>query len=404
MTPRSTVIAVVAATTLAQSASTMGTAVFPVIAPPLAAELGVAPAAIGYQMSLAFGVAAIGAPFMSFAVGRWGACRASQIGLVLCAVAMAVALAGSLTALAVAAVLTGFTMTLMTPASGHLLFRFASPGKRNFIFSVKQTGVPGGWVVIALVAPALTLAFGWRSAVAFVMLATLAMALAMQPRRAHWDDDRGFHAAATARPLVGLRLLWRYPVLRWLAVSSFFLTFVQLCVGTFLVTMLVGEVGYSLVTAGVMLSLVQASGVIGRIVWGWIADRTGDTLGLLQKLAAATVGCCIATAFLGPSWPVSVTVLLFVAFGLVSVGWNGLFLAEIAHSSPRGMVSVATSAAMAWNFGGILVGPALFATIYRFNGSYAQTHGWMAFVALAGLIALTLSRAAWRRERACSAT
>ena len=145
MTPRSTVIAVVAATTLAQSASTMGTAVFPVIAPPLAVELGVAPAAIGYQMSLAFGVAAIGAPFMSFAVGRWGACRASQIGLVLCAVAMAVALAGSLTALAVAAVLSGFTMTLMTPASGHLLFRFAPPQKRNFIFSIKQTGVPGGW-------------------------------------------------------------------------------------------------------------------------------------------------------------------------------------------------------------------------------------------------------------------
>jgi hypothetical protein len=99
-----------------------------------------------------------------------------------------------------------------------------------------------------------------------------------------------------------------------------------------------------------------------------------------------------------------VTVLLFIAFGLVSVGWNGLFLAEIAHSSPRGMVSVATSAAMAWNFGGILVGPALFATVYRFNASYAETYGWMALVALAGLVALTLSRAAWRRERACLAT
>jgi nitrate/nitrite transporter NarK len=95
---------------------------------------------------------------------------------------------------------------------------------------------------------------------------------------------------------------------------------------------------------------------------------------------------------------VSVTVLLFVAFGLVSVGWNGLFLAEIAHSSPRGMVSVATSAAMVWNFGGILIGPALFATTYALIGSYALTFGWMAAIALAGVVLVTLSRAAARPQ------
>ena len=75
MTSRSTVMGVVAATTAAQVSSSMGTAVFPVIAPPLAAELGIAPATIGYQISLAYGVAACVGPFMSFAVGRWGACR-----------------------------------------------------------------------------------------------------------------------------------------------------------------------------------------------------------------------------------------------------------------------------------------------------------------------------------------
>lgn len=404
MTQRSTVIGVLAATTLAQAASSMGTAVFPVIAPPLAAEMGLPPAAIGYQVSLAFGTAAFAAPFMSFAVGRWGACRAMQAGLTLCAVAMTFALAASLPALAVASLLLGIAMTLMTPASGHLLFRFSPPENRNLIFSIKQTGVPGGWMIMALVAPALTLAFGWRGAIAFVCLLALGTAVALQRVRPQWDDDRKPGPAAAVRPSAGLKLLWRYPVLRWLAMASTFLTFVQLCLGTFLVIMLVEEVGYSLVAAGVMLSLVQGSGVAGRIVLGWVADRTGDTLSLLQKLAMTTTACCIAAAFLGPAWPTAVLAVFLIVFGLVSVGWNGLFLAEIAHASPRGMVSVATSAAMVWNFGGILVGPALFAAVYTLTGSYAVTFGWMAVVAFLGTLMLTLSRAAQRRERLCSKT
>jgi MFS family permease len=392
------VLAVVVAMTVAQAASTMGTAVFPVIAPPVAAEMGLAPATIGYLVSLAFGAATVIAPFTSFAVSHWGACRATQVGLILCALGMALALTASVAVLAVAAVLLGFAMTLMTPASGHLLFRFSPPDKRNFIFSIKQTGVPGGWVIMALVAPALTVTLGWRWAIALVLVIALGTAAALQPVRAQWDDDRASHASVRANPAAGLRLVWGYPRLRWLAISSTFLTFVQLCLGTFLVTMLVEEAGYTLVAAGVMLSLVQAAGVAGRLLWGWVADRTRDTLGLLLKIAIAIAAFCIGTAFVDPGWPLGVVALFFSVFGLAAVGWNGLFLAEVAHNSPRGMVSVATSAAMVWNYGGILIGPALFATVYTQVGSYALTYGWMSVIALLGLLMLTLSRAASRQQ------
>jgi nitrate/nitrite transporter NarK len=151
------------------------------------------------------------------------------------------------------------------------------------------------------------------------------------------------------------------------------------------------------VRAGVMLSLVQAAGVAGRILWGWMADRFGDALGLLQKIAITVAACCIVTAFMRPDWPPSLLAVFFMIFGVAAIGWNGLFLAEVAHNSPRGMVSVATSAALVWNFSGILAGPALFATAYGAIGSYRVTYGWMAVIALAGLAMLTLSRAAARR-------
>lgn len=397
--PRSTVIAVIVATTIAQAASVMGIAVFPVIAPRLAAELGVGPAAIGYQVSLIYGVAAFASPFMSFAVVRWGACRATQVGLGLCVAAMAFALTSSLPALAVTSVLLGLAMTLMTPASGHLLFRFSPPQNRNLVFSVKQTGVPLSWVIMALVAPAITLTLGWRWAVALVLVVALATILALQRVRERWDDDRKRDAAIWASPMSGLQVLWRHPVLRWLVMASLCLTFVQLCVSAFLVTMLVGELGYSLVAAGVMLSLLQGAGVTGRIVWGWIADRTGNSLGLLRTLAVTTTVCCIATAFLAPHWSTASIALLFIVFGAAVVGWNGLFLAEIARLSPRGLVSVSTGAAMMWNFGGILLGPAFFATVYRYAGSYTTTFGWLSVVAAIGVILLNLGYSAARRER-----
>ena len=59
---QSSVLLVVMATMAAQVASIMGVAVFPVIAPQLAAEMEVAPALIGYQMSLVYGAAMIAAP------------------------------------------------------------------------------------------------------------------------------------------------------------------------------------------------------------------------------------------------------------------------------------------------------------------------------------------------------
>jgi MFS family permease len=360
--------------------------------------MGVASATIGYLVSLAFGAATLIAPFTSFAVTRWGACRATQVGLLLCAVSMACALASSVPALAASAILLGAGMTLMTPASGHLLFRFSPPEKRNLIFSIKQTGVPGGWMVMALVAPVITVTWGWRWAIALVLAVALVSALALQPVRAQWDDDRRPHAAVWASPAAGLRLVWRYPVLRWLSIASTFLTFVQLCLGTFLVTLLVEEAGYTLVRAGVMLSLVQAAGVAGRILWGWVGDRSGDALGLLKKLAIVVAMCCVVTAFLNAQWPIVVLAIFFMVFGLAAVGWNGLFLAEVAHSSPRGMVSVATSAAMVWNFAGILIGPALFATTYSAIGSYRLTYGWMAVIALIGFAMLSLSRAAAQRH------
>ncbi|MCE3000447.1 MAG: MFS transporter [Betaproteobacteria bacterium] len=392
-----TVAAVVAATTAAQVSGAMGAAVFPVIAPELARSLGVESSLIGYQMSVIYGAAMLGSMLFTWMVARYGGCRTTQIGMVCCAAGMAVALQGSITALVLASLLIGAGMSINLPAAAHLLFRYSPPRHRNFIFSLKQTGVPLAWALMALIAPPVTLAWGWRWALVFVLASALLTLLAMQPPRAAWDDDRRPDRAVQMRVFDGVLLVWRIPVLRWLGVSAFCLAFIQLCLSTFTVVMLVGEGGYTLVQAGLMLSVAQVAGVLGRIAWGWFADRSGDCMASLQYLTLASIACSGIIMFLTPGWPVLLTALLFAVFGATAIGWNGLYTAEVARRSPEGQVSLVTGGAMVWNFAGILSGPTAFTLAYKSIGSYTATFALVIVVAVLTLFALRAAQRAIRQ-------
>jgi predicted MFS family arabinose efflux permease len=386
--PGRTVAAVVAATTAAQVAGAMGAAVFPVIAPELARTLGVEASLIGYQMSVIYGAAMLGSMLFTWMVSRYGGCRTTQVGMACCVVGMLIALHGSVLSLVAASVFIGAAMSINLPAAAHLLFRFSPPQHRNFIFSLKQTGVPLAWALMALIAPAVTLTWGWRWALVLVLASSLLTLVAMQWPRSAWDDDRRPDLPVQARVFDGVLLVWRMPALRWLGVASFCLAFIQLCVSTFTVVMLVGEGGYTLVQAGLMLSVAQIAGVLGRIAWGWVADRSGDCIAALQYLTLVSVLCCAVLYFLTPGWPVWFTGLLYAVFGATAIGWNGLYTAEVARRSPQGQVSLVTGGAMVWNFAGILTGPTAFTLVYKVIGSYTATFGAVIVVAILTLFAL----------------
>jgi MFS family permease len=392
-----TVAAVVAATTAAQVAGAMGAAVFPVIAPELARSLGVQSSLIGYQMSVIYGAAMLGSMLFTWMVARYGGCRTTQIGMICCAAGMLVALHGSIAALVLASLLIGAGMSINLPAAAHLLFRYSPPRHRNFIFSLKQTGVPLAWALMALIAPPVTLVWGWRWALVIVLVSALLTLVAMQPPRAAWDDDRRPDRAVQMRVFDGVLLVWRLPVLRWLGVSAFCLAFIQLCLSTFTVVMLVGEGGYTLIQAGLMLSVAQVAGVLGRIAWGWLADRSGDCMASLQYLTLASIACSGIIMFLTPGWPVLLTALLFAVFGATAIGWNGLYTAEVARRSPEGQVSLVTGGAMVWNFAGILSGPTAFTLAYKAIGSYTATFALVIVVAVLTLFALRAAQRAIRQ-------
>jgi MFS family permease len=385
---------VVLASTVSQIASAMSVAIFPVIAPKLAAQLAIDASFIGYQMSLLYGSAMVLSAVAGTAELRWGACRTMQVALVASGTGMALAITGNLYLLAVAAVFVGAGAALVSAGAAHLLFRFSLPQRHNLIFSIKQTGVPFGWAAVALLAPSVTLRLGWRWALAAVMIYAICMAIALQRVRARWDDDRDPGGATQVHVLDGLRLLWRYPLLRRLGYAGFFFSFVQLCLGTFTVTLLVKEADYSLITAGFMFSLIQVAGISSRVLLGWAADVTGRSISVLRVSDLVVAACCVIAAFINSSWSPVLLAGFYVVFGAMAYGWNGVMQAQIARLSPKGLVGVTTGGLMVWIFAGTLVGPALFATAYRFIGSYTMCFGVLAVFAMGGWASLRSVRVA----------
>src|SRR5690606_3083557 len=136
-------------------------------------------------------------------------------------------------------------------AASHLLFRFAPRNRQNIVFALKQTGVPLGGILAALLLPRLAEAFNWQIAIGTSAALMLLVALPLLAVRPRLDDDRDPLARVGAGGLLsGIRVVWSNPHLRALAIMGWAYASAQFCLFTFLITMLVKDLGWGLVAAG----------------------------------------------------------------------------------------------------------------------------------------------------------
>lgn len=356
----------------------------PVLAPMIGAELDLPPELAGVHTGLLYAGALLSGPLAQDLVNRFGGVRTCQMALLWIACAIAIAAIGHPVALAASSFLSGVGHGPVTPTGSHLLAARTPPRRRGLVFSIKQTGVPAGAMMVAALAPAIAVAAGWRAAVLSMAGIALLAAIALQPLRAPLDAGRNPRGRVGWRgALRSLGLLRTHAKLRALTLMSAFFSVTQFTIFSFFVTWQVGVLGIPLVTAGLLLSLTQASGIAGRIGWGVMADRLGaplvlGTLGVMMALAA------LLLALAGPGWPVAVIALLGVAAGATGIGWNGALLAETARVAPPDQVGGATAALGFVLALVLIVAPAGQAALVDATGSYTAVFGLCVALALAG--------------------
>ena len=172
----------------------------------------------------------------------------------------------------------------------------------------------------------------------------------------------------------------------------------QGCLFYFCVTFLSVAHHTGLVAAGLAYACMQGGAMVGRVVLGFMADRTGDAMRnlLAQALACAALALVWSNIAL-PSGAWHVGVLAF-ATGAMAASWNGLVLSEIARLAPTEKVADAAAGSTMISFCGYVFGPALFSIGVRFFGEWHTPYAIVA--AQLALTALVLP--AWLRRRAPS--
>jgi MFS family permease len=378
-----------------QAMVSMALLTLPAMAPKVAQALATSPTYIGIYIALAY-IGAMAASLGSGAtVARYGAIRVSQAGLLICAVGLALCAVPALWAMAAGALLVGLGYGPVTPASSHLLSRTTPAHRISLVFSIKQTGVPLGGALAGAVVPGLQLVAGWQQALLTVAAANVMCAFAAHPLRAGFDADRDpSRRLAGAHLLQPIRMVLSHPPLRMLASCSFVFSIAQLSLTTYLVTYLTDSLAYGLVAAGALLSISQVGAVLGRVAWGYASDRWFGARRMLAMLASLMALSALATAILHQQASGVVVIAVLFVFGASAVGWNGVYLAEVARQAPSGSAGMATGGTLVITFFGVVLGPPLFGAVSSAFGSYRA--GFAALAVPLSVCALAL----WRRSEA----
>jgi MFS family permease len=373
-----------------QAAATLAVLALAMLAPLAAADLGIGAQWVGLQVSLIYFAAMTVSSVSGVLVSRFGAGSVSQGALVIAALGCVGVALGSVFVVAGASLMIGIAYGLTNPAASQLLSRRTPSGRRNIVFSIKQTGVPIGGFTAGLLLPALAATAGWRvAALASGAVATV-FAVALVPFRTAWNVGRNPSAPLRGSLLAAPILVLGNRRLRIFSIAAFCFSAMQMSLITYAVTLLVQGVGWSLVTAGAALSLMQVAGAGGRIFWGVVADRIGRGDVVLAALGAGAALAGLLMTGVSSNTPTGLVFTLLGFFGVCSIGWNGVFLAEIAGASAPEEVGAATGGALVLTFMGVVIGPSVFSVLFTFMGSYPMAFGGMAAFPLAGAALILL--------------
>lgn len=356
-------------------------------------ELGLTRAQVG----LFFTAFYLGMAGFSFAAGwlsdRLGVRRASFIGHVFAGMAVIFASSAQSFGMAFACfLLTGLGYSFLNPASTKgVLMWFRR--QRATAMGIKQTGVPGGGVLTALVGAPLAAVFGWRATLAGlgVMNGLFGVAFWFLWREPPEAEKPGGGRSGTAE-CPGLRIR----SLLALSCGTALLLVGQMSLLTYLPLFLKEKLAFSTVHASQWLSIAQSGAVLGRVGWGTVSDRLyrGRRKVVLVLIGTVSVLLCAALSTLHKGVSPFILVPLTFLGGFTMIGYQGVsysLISEIAGQSRAGM---ALGLMITINALGTVVGTPLFGYIVDATGSYV-----IAWQTLAGVLALgTLNIAAFVSE------
>lgn len=368
------------------------------LAPLINADLNLSRAAFGLLSTARF----LGHSLVSFSVGqvvdRSGVRKMLLIGMLAFGASFAfLGAAPSLTWALVVCLLSGVGFAIINPSTTKGIIDWFAQRGRATAMGIKQTGVPTGSLLAGLLFPSLARIIGWRWTVTLAGLATVVAAGLV------WMFYRDPPDAVRAQPSNG-RGAWgwfrdSWELLNWnmlvtSLVQGVFLSAQHVFV-SYYVLYLTEYQGFTVVLAGLMLSLVNAVGMVSRLGWGLAGDvifagkhtRTIVALGILTIVGSLILGLTPRQS------PHFLPILGGVILGSGALGWQGILHLLRADLTDKDKVGAATGVGFfVASWGGVVAPPLFGWVVDRLNGAYQMAWLLLAVVMVSSLILLRFLR------------
>ncbi|TFV60394.1 MFS transporter [Mycobacterium sp. PS03-16] len=262
-----------------------------------------------------------------YVVDRFGERLVLTLGSVLtAAAAFAAAAVDSLPAVGALLFLGGMAAASSNSASGRLVVGWFPPDKRGLVMGIRQTAVPLGVGLGALVIPRVAESHGVSAALLFpavvcAISAALCLIGVLDPPRPPRAQAPAEHLA---NPYRGAAVLWR------IHAASVLLVIPQAVIWTFTLVWLMAERQWSAASAGALVTVAQLLGAGGRIAAGYLSDRVGRRLRPIRWIASAAA-LTLALLAVTDAFGSPVAVALMVVASMITVSDNGLAFTAIAE-------------------------------------------------------------------------
>ncbi|RUW68890.1 MFS transporter, partial [Mesorhizobium sp. M1E.F.Ca.ET.063.01.1.1] len=243
-------------------------------------------------------------------------------------------------------------------SSGRAIMGWFGEGERGFAMSIRQTAVPLGGGLGALILPSLALAFGFV-AVFGLLAAISALSTFFAWRWLHEPPAQaGAHAAAATNGPAPLRNIevWR------ISTAIGLLCFPQVAVLTFASVFLHDFAGMGTWVTSASLAVVQTGAMVMRVWSGRYTDRRGNRRPFLKissalsALAFILLWLLVIAAARQPALMLFLPVMVVVA-GISVSAWHGVAYTELATLAGAGHVGTALSLANTLVFIGFCLVP-----------------------------------------------
>ena len=361
----------VAATFLQQTLTYMSHLVVPIAAPELSREFGLPIALAGVHLAIIYLFGSICQLFAGGFIQKYGAARMSQVALVSTAIGLMMGAIGELWAYGLGAFIIGAGSAVSTPASSDILARFAPPKHAPLIFSIKQTAVPVGGILVGTLVPFLITGWGWQTMFLALGSSCLVLGILFQCVRRRFDSNRNpSHVICVSQGYHTIMAVLAPPKFRELVFATFTFCGLQGVFGAFFVAYLVEMMGMPLAEAGAIFAIAQAASIVFRITWGWFAGLWG-TRPVLATLGISMAFIAILCGFISADWPHWIITGLAVAYSATAISWHGVVLAEVSRLSKLGQTATNTGGLLSFANAGQTTYPALFSVLLAAGGSFS---------------------------------